>query len=101
MTTKESPLQILRGLDQVQVHPPSGQPVSPAGQFFADTTVARNIQTLDNELIEFEVRVSCTPGLIMEPSSDVTPSSIDHPFFDVFSGPKVYDPNVDPETSVN
>jgi len=67
----------------------------------ADTTVSRNVRTLDEDLAQLEVRISRTPG---EAASDAGSSagsgSID-PLFDVFSGPETYNPNVDPETSVN
>ncbi|KAL7445255.1 hypothetical protein ACHAXH_008232 [Discostella pseudostelligera] len=55
----------------------------------ADDTVPRNARVLDDELAELEVRMSRT---LQEGSNKL---------FDVFSGPEVYNPNVDPETAVN
>ncbi len=60
----------------------------------ADKTVPGNARTLDDELAELEVRISKSPG---EDTEAYGPD----PIFDVFSGPEVYNPNVDPETSVN
>ena len=58
----------------------------------ADETVPRNARNLDDELTELEVRISRSG------ESDGPPQN---KMFDVFSGPEVYDPNVDPETAVN
>lgn len=55
----------------------------------ADDTVPRNARVLDDELAELEVRMSRSP---QEGSNKL---------FDVFSGPEVYNPNVDPENAVN
>jgi len=60
----------------------------------SDKTVPRNARTLDEELAELEVRISRTPGENAEAGGT-------NSLFDVFSGPEVYNPNVDPETSVN
>lgn len=57
----------------------------------ADDTVPRNARILDDELAELEVRMSRSEG------EESGPNRV----FDVFSGPEVYDPNVDPETAVN
>ena len=54
----------------------------------ADNTVSRNAISLDDQLTELEVRISKSSEQI---SND----------FDVLSGPEIYNPNVDPETSVN
>jgi len=59
-----------------------------------DTTVSKNVKSLDEELAELEIRVSRTVG---ERSYDTGPN----PVFDAFSGPREYNPNVDPETAVN
>jgi hypothetical protein len=60
----------------------------------ADETVPRNARVLDDELAELEVRIGRSPG----EGEDGPPRN---KIFDVFSGPEVYNPNVDPETSVN
>lgn len=60
----------------------------------ADKTVPDNARTLDDELAELELRISKTPG---EDTDAFGPNAL----FDVFSGPEVYNPNVDPLTSVN
>ena len=60
----------------------------------ADKTVPRNARVLDEELAELEVRMSKSQG----EESDGPPQN---KVFDVFSGPETYNPNVDPETSVN
>jgi hypothetical protein len=57
----------------------------------ADDTVPRNARILDDELAELEVRMS--------KNQDGEEGS--NKMFDVFSGPEVYNPNVDPETAVN
>jgi len=59
-----------------------------------DKTVPGNARTLDDELAELEVRISKSPG---EDTEAYGPNAV----FDVFSGPEVYNPNVDPLTSVN
>eukprot|EP00581_Thalassiosira_minuscula_P007957 CAMPEP_0183711682 /NCGR_PEP_ID=MMETSP0737-20130205/7131_1 /TAXON_ID=385413 /ORGANISM="Thalassiosira miniscula, Strain CCMP1093" /LENGTH=1153 /DNA_ID=CAMNT_0025940249 /DNA_START=252 /DNA_END=3713 /DNA_ORIENTATION=- len=60
----------------------------------ADETVPRNARVLDEELAELEVRM----GRSQEEESDGPPQN---KLFDVFSGPEVYNRNVDPETAVN
>jgi hypothetical protein len=60
----------------------------------ADKTVPGNARTLDDELAELELRISKSPG---EDTEAFGPNAL----FDVFSGPEVYNPNVDPLTSVN
>ena len=60
----------------------------------ADKTVPGNARTLDDELAELEIRISKSPG---EDTEAYGPNAL----FDVFSGPEVYNPNVDPLTSVN
>jgi len=59
-----------------------------------DTTVSKNVKTLDDELAELEIRISRTVG---ERSYDTGPN----PVFDIFTGPQAYNPNVDPETTIN
>ena len=59
----------------------------------ADKTISRNVRSLDDELAELELRVSRSP--------DETSNEGTNAIFDVFSGPEVYNPNVDPESSVN
>lgn len=56
----------------------------------AEDTVPRNARVLDDELAELEVRMSRSQG-----------GSGPNKVFDVFSGPEVYNQNVDPETAVN
>lgn len=60
----------------------------------ADKTVSDHARILDDELAELEMRIRETPG-----------EELDGPpvgkHFDIFSGPEVYNPNVDPETAVN
>ena len=60
----------------------------------SDDTVSRNARTIDDELTELEIRIAKRPG---EDSEAYGP----HDMFDIFSGPEVYNPNVDPESSVN
>ena len=60
----------------------------------SDSTVPRNARSLDEELAELEVRIGRTPG---EDTEAYGPNAV----FDIFSGPEVYNPNVDPETAVN
>ena len=59
----------------------------------ADKTVPRNARTLDDELAELEVRISRSPEEALDQG--------DNALFDIFSGPEIYNPNVDPEVSVN
>jgi len=59
---------------------------------YADETVPLNARVLDDELAELEVRMSKSQeGVVDGPNK----------LFDVFSGPETYNPNVDPESSVN
>jgi hypothetical protein len=60
----------------------------------ADDSVPRNARILDDEFAELEVRISRS----MDEGID---GPTTNKMFDVFSGPEVYNPNVDPETSVN
>ncbi len=60
----------------------------------ADDTVSRNARVLDDDLAELEVRMSRSPQERRDGPSR-------NKLFDVFSGPEVYNPNVDPETAVN
>lgn len=60
----------------------------------ADDTVPRNARVLDDELAELEVRMSRSPQEGMDGPTR-------NKLFDIFSGPEVYNPNVDPETAVN
>ncbi|KAL7553049.1 hypothetical protein ACHAWF_016295, partial [Thalassiosira exigua] len=60
----------------------------------SDETVPRNARALDDELAELEVRMSRSQG---EESEGAPKNAL----FDVFSGPEVYNPNVDPATAVN
>jgi hypothetical protein len=59
-----------------------------------DKTVSSYARSLDDELTELEVRINKSPGEELD-------GPIKNPRFDIFSGPEVYDPNVDPETAVN
>lgn len=60
----------------------------------ADDSIPRNARILDDEFAELEVRISRS----MDEGTD---GPVKNKMFDVFSGPEVYNPNVDPETSVN
>ena len=60
----------------------------------SDRTVSGYARSLDDELTELEVRISKTPGEEFDGPRK-------NPFFDILSGPEVYNPNVDPETAVN
>eukprot|EP00578_Thalassiosira_sp_NH16_P002357 CAMPEP_0181131430 /NCGR_PEP_ID=MMETSP1071-20121207/30421_1 /TAXON_ID=35127 /ORGANISM="Thalassiosira sp., Strain NH16" /LENGTH=1031 /DNA_ID=CAMNT_0023217623 /DNA_START=416 /DNA_END=3511 /DNA_ORIENTATION=- len=60
----------------------------------ADETVSRNARALDDELAELEIRMSRS----QEEEADGPP---ENKVFDVFSGPEVYNPNVDPKVAVN
>ena len=60
----------------------------------ADETVPLNARNLDEEFAEFEVRVARSIG-------EESDGSMKNKMFDVFSGPEVYNPNVDPATAVN
>lgn len=60
----------------------------------SEKTVSRHARVLDDELAELEVRINKSAG-----ESRDSPGA--NPVFDIFSGPEVYNPNVDPETAVN
>jgi hypothetical protein len=59
-----------------------------------DRSVSGHARILDEELAELEVRINKSPGEEFD-------SPAKNPRFDIFTGPEVYNPNVDPETSVN
>jgi hypothetical protein len=59
-----------------------------------DRTISGHARVLDDELAELEVRINKSPGEEFD-------SPFKNPMFDIFSGPELYNPNVDPETSVN
>ena len=61
-----------------------------------DKSVSDHARVLDDELAELEVRIRQTPG-----EENDGPSFEKNPLFDIFSGPEVYNPNVDPEDTVN
>jgi len=61
-----------------------------------EKSVSDHARVLDDELAELEVQIRQTPG-----EENDGPSFEKSPLFDVFSGPEVYDPNVDPEEAVN
>jgi len=59
-----------------------------------EKTVSGYARSLDDELAELEVRINKSPGEELDgPAKNAR--------FDIFSGPEVYNPNVDPETAVN
>ena len=60
----------------------------------SDATISGYARSLDDELTELEVRISKSPGEEFDGPRK-------NPFFDILSGPEVYNPNVDPETAVN
>lgn len=60
----------------------------------ADETVPLNARKLDEEFAELEVRVAKSIG-------EENDGPAKNNMFDVFSGPEVYNPNVDPATAVN
>ena len=60
----------------------------------ADEAVPRNARTIDDELSELEIRIAKRPG---EDSEAYGPNAM----FDIFTGPEVYNPNVDTENAVN
>lgn len=59
-----------------------------------DKTISTYARTLDEELVELEIRINRNPDEDMD-------GTMKNPVFDVLSGPEVYNPNVDPETAVN
>lgn len=60
----------------------------------SEKTVSGYARSLDDELAELEVRINKSPGEELD-------GPVKNPRFDIFSGPEVYNPNVDPETAVN
>jgi hypothetical protein len=60
----------------------------------SDSSVSSYGRILDDELAELEVRINKSPGQEWDGPNK-------YPLFDIFSGPEVYDPNVDPLTAVN
>ena len=60
----------------------------------SDKTVSAYARSLDDELTELEVRLNKSPGEELD-------GPVKNPLFDIFSGPEVYNPNVDAETAVN
>ena len=60
----------------------------------SEKSVSSYARILDDELAELEVRINKSPG-------EDTDGPTKNPVFDIFSGPELYDPNVDPETAVN
>ena len=76
-----------------------GTPKSIVTEEYVDDLIAGDktigaARSLDDELAQLEVRISKTVG-------EDTDAYGPNPVFDVFSGPEVYNPNVDPLTSVN
>jgi hypothetical protein len=56
--------------------------------------VSSYARVLDDELVELEMRINKSPDEALDgPRQNAV--------FDIFSGPEVYNPNVDPETAVN
>ena len=53
-----------------------------------DRTISRYARTLDDELAELEVAINSSPGEEMDGPRR-------NPVFDIFSGPEVYNPNVE------
>lgn len=60
-----------------------------------DKSVSSHARIIDDELAELEVQIRRTPGEELDGATNK------YPLFDVFSGPEVYNPNVDPESAVN
>ena len=56
--------------------------------------VSTYARVLDDELVELEMRINKSPD-------ETTYGTGQNPLFDIFSGPEVYNPNVDPSTAVN
>lgn len=59
-----------------------------------DKSVSSHARVLDDELVELELRIAKSVGEEFDNADK-------HPIFDIFSGPEVYNPNVDPATAVN
>jgi len=60
----------------------------------SEKSISGYARQLDDELAELELQITSTPGEELDGPRE-------NPVFDVFSGPEVYNPNVDPETAVN
>ncbi|GAX28403.1 hypothetical protein FisN_4Hh407 [Fistulifera solaris] len=59
-----------------------------------ENSISSHARILDDELAELEVRINKSPDEELDGPAKA-------PLFDIFSGPEVYNPNVDPETAVN
>lgn len=59
-----------------------------------EKSISSHARILDDELAELEIRINKSPGEELDGFSKA-------PMFDIFSGPELYNPNVDPETAVN
>jgi hypothetical protein len=59
-----------------------------------ERSISGHARILDEELAELEVRINKSPGEEFDGPGK-------NPMFDIFSGPEVYNPNVDPEAAVN
>lgn len=59
-----------------------------------EKSISGHARILDDELAELEIRINKSPGEEFDGPGK-------NPMFDIFSGPEVYNPNVDPETAVN
>jgi hypothetical protein len=59
-----------------------------------EKSISSHARILDDELAELEIRINKSPDEELDGPSKA-------PLFDIFSGPEVYNPNVDPETAVN
>lgn len=60
----------------------------------SEKTISPHARILDDELAELEVRINKSPDEELDGPRK-------NPVFDIFTGPEVYNPNVDPETAVN
>lgn len=60
----------------------------------SDKTISKHARILDDELIELQLRIMKSPDEEFDGPEK-------NPLFDIFSGPEVYNRNVDPETSIN
>lgn len=59
-----------------------------------EKSISNHARILDDELAELEIRINKSPGEELDGPSKAK-------LFDIFSGPELYNPNVDPETAVN
>ncbi|GAX19426.1 hypothetical protein FisN_4Lh407 [Fistulifera solaris] len=59
-----------------------------------ENSISSHARILDDELAELEIRINKSPDEELD-------GPLKAPLFDIFSGPEVYNPNVDPETAVN